>query len=544
VAEKPQTNKIKALMPTTTKAQISRTVHLTGLFLVICGLPFSVIAVSIGQFALVINSLLEGGLKEKWLRLKNCTPAWVLMSLYLLHVLGLLYSDDFAYALKDLRIKLPLLILPLILGSSKPITKSEFKLLMKLFIAAVFTASLFSLMAYTGLGSKSVSDTREISLFISHIRFSLMVCLCFVLLLHHSVHTKAAWHQKIIGAGLILWFIVYLILLESLTGLMIGVALMLYTAFSLLHHNTKKWTYSFIGIFAVLIISSSIYVVIQIHTFYQIEVFQLEKAEHFTKNGELYMHQTERQQVENGHFVYVNIAKGELEETWALRSQIPLQGADHKGQLLYSTLLRYLSSKGLKKDADGVNALDASDVKAIEQGITNVNQKNGRNLNTRIYETIWEIHNYLYDSHNPAGNSLAQRFVYWKTGWWFYKNQPLFGVGTGDIKQAYAQAHGTLNPHFPKEYRNRAHNQYLTFLYTFGVFGALWYLLILIYPFFLPHLKGDFIFWGFYIIYLMSMLNEDTLESQIGVSFIAVFWHLLLYGMQGNTFTSKSASSE
>ena len=44
--------------------------------------------------------------------------AVIVASMYLMHILGLLYTSDFQYAFKDLRIKLPLLLFPILLSES------------------------------------------------------------------------------------------------------------------------------------------------------------------------------------------------------------------------------------------------------------------------------------------------------------------------------------------------------------------------------------------------------------------------------------------
>ena len=48
-------------------------------------------------------------------------------ALFLLHLIGCLWTSDFDYAIKDLTIKLPLLILPIIIGTSKRFTVQEWK---------------------------------------------------------------------------------------------------------------------------------------------------------------------------------------------------------------------------------------------------------------------------------------------------------------------------------------------------------------------------------------------------------------------------------
>jgi hypothetical protein len=47
--------------------------------------------------------------------------------------------------------------------------------------------------------------------------------------------------------------------------------------------------------------------------------------------------------------------------------------------------------------------------------------------------------------------------------------------------------------------------------------------------------KTNFLFTIFCAITLLSMVNEDTLETQAGASFISFFYCLLLYGVKSQT---------
>ncbi|HAH57713.1 MAG TPA: hypothetical protein DCL86_06165, partial [Bacteroidales bacterium] len=103
-------------------------------------IPLSEFGMSVAQFLLLIFWTFEGAeiadhsnshrkawgktvvflmntgrnLGEKFRRFFNNPAALVIVSFYLLHVVGLIYTTDWQYALKDLRIKLPLLALPVI----------------------------------------------------------------------------------------------------------------------------------------------------------------------------------------------------------------------------------------------------------------------------------------------------------------------------------------------------------------------------------------------------------------------------------------------
>ena len=101
------------------------------------------------QFFLMAVWLFMGDpVKEKLRRFVHNRVALVLVALYLLHLIGLVYTSDFTYAFKDLRVKLPLLILPVVLSSVKPLDKKHFDLLMLLYVASVFVATCISFGYY------------------------------------------------------------------------------------------------------------------------------------------------------------------------------------------------------------------------------------------------------------------------------------------------------------------------------------------------------------------------------------------------------------
>ena len=69
-------------------------------------------------------------------------PALLFSSIFLIHLLGLFITTDFNYALKDLRTKFPLFLLPLIISTSEAIGKKGFYHFMLFFILTVSSTLL------------------------------------------------------------------------------------------------------------------------------------------------------------------------------------------------------------------------------------------------------------------------------------------------------------------------------------------------------------------------------------------------------------------
>jgi O-antigen ligase len=105
----------------------------------------------------------------------------------------------------------------------------------------------------------------------------------------------------------------------------------------------------------------------------------------------------------------------------------------------------------------------------------------------------------------------------------------LFGVGTGDLKQAYQQAYDEMETKLLEKNRRRAHNQYLTFFISFGLIGFVLSVIALFGPAVYCRHKLNMLLLGFLFIMFASMLNEDTLENQAGVTLFIAFYSILIF---------------
>lgn len=246
-------------------------------------------------------------------------------------------------------------------------------------------------------------------------------------------------------------------------------------------------------------------------------------------DGEAYFHNRDNRQIENGHYVWRNIAWQELETEWNTRSDLEFAGKDRRGQELKATLIRYMTSLGLAKDKSGVQALTPDDIARVEDGLASVRELEHSGIRQRLDRLFLEIDIYR-NGGNPSGNSLTQRIVFWKAGLSIARTNPLIGVGTGDVSKAYAVQYAAMGMPLNEGHRLRAHNQYLTFAITFGLPGLLVFVLSLAWP---GRISGAWkhpVYLAFMIVACLSFLTEDTLETQAGATFFAFFQSLFVLG--------------
>jgi len=458
---------------------------------------------------------------------KENMPAIVFASLYVLHLLGLLFTVDFDYALKDLRIKLPLLVLPVILSVSNTLDWKKFRLLMLFFVASVIFGTFVSTFI---LVTRDIDNLRDISIFISHIRFSLLISIAmFALAYFFTPHAGFKPYMRVIFMIAIGWLGIYLLLSASITGIV--VLLIAVFVMALYYTMKKRNIYSRIS-FVVLILAPTIlfvYLMGVITDVYKVHKVDLDNLDKQTAQGNYYWHDLSNLQTENGYYVWLYICTDELRASWNERSTYDFDGEDSKGQLIRSTLIRYMTSKGLRKDAEGVSQLTDEDVGLIESGEASYHYHERSVFYIRLYKIIWEVQQYLRTG-DPSGYSAMQRIEYWRTSLQIIKQHPLIGVGTGDMNIAFERQYEIMNSLLKPEFRWRSHNQFFSIGVGFGIIGIIWFIISLLYPAIQLKRFSDYFYLSFFVIMIVSMISEDTIETQAGVTIFAFFTSLFLFG--------------
>lgn len=525
------------------KPEQHRWIYLAALALVAIGLPLSKAMISIGGITLAANFLLEGNFKQKFESLKSQPTIWLFVAVFVLHGLGLFWTTDFAHGIKDFKIKLPLLFFPIVIGLSPRIKRSEFLWIAALFSASVIFTSFFSTYKFIQIVDTPDADYRSISLFTSHIRYGLMVCMAFLILLNCAWNEEKKLWLRITYVAFAAWLGIFIFLLQSMTGIIVWLissyVMLLYTLF-----HTKNLWIKRIGL-SVLIAAPLItfgYLANQVKAFYPTEKVDFSSLEKYTAGGEKYGHDTTMLSIENGHYINLYIADKELRSGWKKRSDIVYpDGRDANGNFIYTTLIRYMTSKGLRKDSVGLQALSEADIKAIENGVANVRFIDSNPIDNRIYTVIWEFDKLIYEP-NPEGHSVTQRLEFWQTGWEILKQNLVFGVGTGDLEIEYKGMYQKLDSNLAKEFQLRAHNQYLSIAIALGLVGFLVLIASIALPFFTLKNANTYLYIGFSIILYLSMINEDTLETQAGVTLYAFFNSFFLYALR--SLSPKDAKAE
>jgi hypothetical protein len=511
-----------------------RYIYLAGLFLLATSLPLSVFGMSLSQLIFAGNWLLEGDFKNKFNAFRKRKEVWIFISIYIVHILWLFPPQDYQYALNDLRIKVPLLVLPFLIATSKPLQQINIKNILQVFTLSVFVGSIISLVIFIRSYSSNIINYRELSVFISHIRFSLMVVMSIFILLYYSFICKVLTPRRIeknISILLILWMIVFLVLLKALTGLVVFTVVSYFALlfFSLKLKHYKKWI--FIPLLIIAPFFPAIYIFNVLQKFTNIENLDYSRVDKKTVLGNEYSFLPNDLNVENGHLVWAFYCEKELQKEWSKKSFLNFNGKDKNGNELKYTLVRYLTSKGLRKDSLAFSKLSKTDIEAIENGVPNYIFLSEWKIYPIVYNAIWELYEYK-NSQNAEGHSITQRIEYLKTAKGIINKNLWFGVGTGNVQQSFNKEYYETNSKLSEKSRLRAHNQFITFLITFGVFGFIWILFAIFYPYIKWKGYHNFLFTVFLAIALLSFINEDTLETQAGVTFFVFFYTLFLFSKE------------
>lgn len=464
--------------------------------------------------------------------------AVVIASLFALHLIGLLHTSDFDYALKDLRTKLPIFVIPLVMSSMPRLSIKQIKQLLIFYVLAVLVGTLFSMNAFY---RQEFDDIRSISVFISSIRFALNILLSFFIAAWFVFINKSCklW-AKILWISLMVWFVIFLMILESGVGLLSLVAIFTgITAYKAFTIKALKWRLFSLFVMIALPLSFYLYINSVVYQLTNSEPVDIESLDKKTAQGAKYVHDTLNFGIEDGKHIGLYLAESEMATAWNKISDLDFYGKDHAGQLLKYTLIRYLTSKDLRKDSAGVARLTAKDIRAVENGIANVNYLENPSIRTRISKIILGYQQYVSMS-DPNGSSVLQRIEYLKASAHIIKHNFWIGVGTGDLPMHFRKAYQEINTVLKEKWQWRSHNQYLSMLVGFGLFGLLWFLFVLLYPYISSANNRHFLYTIFMAILLMSMLTEDTIENQAGVTFFAFFNAFFL--LAGKALGSKQKS--
>jgi|1048.fasta_scaffold00341_11 O-antigen ligase len=121
-----------------------------------------------------------------------------------------------------------------------------------------------------------------------------------------------------------------------------------------------------------------------------------------------------------------------------------------------------------------------------------------------------------------ANYSDAERFVSLDVGLRIWLENPLLGVGVGDLELENQRMTDRIHPEY-SDTPKLPHNQWIYILASTGLLGFLLSGLAWIYPLFFFKYRKNYLFLSFQVLVFVSFLVEYTLETSIGAAFCLFF---------------------
>lgn len=500
------------------RSRIHRSLFLLLLSAMAVAMTTSVFLMNLVWVLLLVNWLAEWNWKDKFRSFRSNYLLHAVLVLVAVHFVWIFVGDNWVQGFDDLRRKLPLLVVPLVLLTSPALSMRERFPVVGVYLTTVLVVSFVGLVRFLTVPNLPY---REIVPFISHIRFGLNVCLAIVILLMVAARLRGLLRWLCLAVAL--WFVAFLMLIQSYTSFIVLAAVSLVAMVTLWHRFSavsRRVVLTVVVVVAVVSLGGTAKLV---YDYYHLSPLASQPLASCTANGNPYHHERDGF-VENGNYVNDYVCEVELRSEWPDYSDVALDELSPLGYTVYPALVRYLNARGLTKDSVGLSHLSEVDIRAIEQGIANPVYLRQGSPRKMVYTLLFEYENFRhYD--NVRNFSMLQRFELWNNAVVSFLSHPVLGVGTGDVVDA--TQHTMLQRQSPLYgYPKYPHSQYLTFLLSFGLVG---FSLILF--FFVRALRNalasvSFVYVAFWTVFLVSCLSEDTLQTMAGIAFFTFFYSL------------------
>lgn len=492
---------------------------------------------------LFANWLLEWDMKRKFAQFAQLGLLHFSMAIFLVSVVGLVWSDDIIVGLDSLRQTLPLLAIPLVVLTSRPLASRQLRIVATGYVGTVLVVSVIGFVRWLTIPDLPY---RAIVPYISHIRFSLNTCLAVCILVASMAKcfatgrkpAKQMWFavvRPVLAVVLVIWFLFFLLLLQSYTGLII----LLVTALVVLLFSFGRSFFSKtsgkqcgnglkVRLMLLCVVLLSVGSVAGLCCHYVNEYYtpRLEHADQsrYTVAGNPYTFARDGL-IECGRKVNDFVCEPELRRQWGRVSGMSYDSLTPVGYPVGSALVRYLNAMGVSKDSAGVMTLSRGDIKAIEQGIANPVYNQKASIRRMVYVMLFEYENYRC-FHSVRGFTMLQRIELWSAAWGVVADNWLHGVGTGDVRsELHRQL--TLSRSPLAETDMLPHNQYLFTMMSFGLIAFAALCAVAVWAFVRQRLWRNTLWIACATIVIVSCLTEDTLLTCAGAIFSALSLSLI-----------------
>lgn len=509
--------------------------RITALVILTVGICLHNTLMSIGAIWIVANWLIEADFKLYWKKLKTTWTVWMLLGILFFGLISLFWSDDVDYGLWDVFRKLPFFAIPFALGLGKPVEQKIVYFLLYILIGMLLLATGINFYRYHYV-LDNPADIRQMSYFISPVRFSILVAFGVFVCVYLILKKKG---PMLLWLTVIPWLVYYTFKAQMLNGYLLLFVLTFYSTIYLVKKNssfTWKWIISSTFIFAVIF---GVYKTNQLVEEFEKEIdLELDDLDWYTESGNQYFHDLTNTSQENGNLIWIYVQQEEVKEQWEKRSQIPYHGTDKAGQPMFGTILRYMTSKGIRKDSAGLWSLSDEEIRKMENGMTSVSTGYRAKIHEILHQWLW-----YQEGGDPNGHSLLQRAEHMRVAWSLIKKSPILGVGVGDVLLAFENEYVVSGSKLHQEHWHRSHNQFLTFWISHGILGLVMLLGMLLIPLY-KRKNIDYLHIVVFLTLFVSLFFQDMLETQAGVTIFGLLYGITTYKEDQSLSSVKSDSSE
>lgn len=509
---------------------------ITALTILAIGICLHNTLMSIGTIWIMANWLIEAKFKDYWENFKKNPVIWFLLAYLVWSFISLSWSDNVAYGLDDIRKKLPFYAIIFVLGTSKPIPSKIVFYLLYVFLGVLTLTSVINFYRFNFV-IEQPQEIRGMSFFISHIRYSTLIAIGTFAAVYLIIRKK---FHPVIWLGIAFWLLYYTYRSQVLTGYMLTGILSI-TTFVYIIFSARKKSLKFAAgsILLAGIVTGIIFVGQILSSYVKPEPVSFTELETYTRSGRTYFHDTSSTLTENGNYIWIYVCPDELRNEWNKRSSLKYDELDHKGQPMFGTLIRYMTSKNLRKDSVGVWQLSDNEVSQIENGVTSINLNQG--IENTIHAFLYQYAQYQ-EGGDPNGHSILQRLEHLKIASLLVGENWLIGTGLGDVDDEFKAKYASTKSKLLPDNWHRSHNQFMTSWISLGLPGLIFLLLLLLYPL-IERNKGkvDYLMVLVLVSLLVSLFFQDMLETQAGVTIFALFYGITVF-RESHASTSMSES--
>ncbi len=448
-------------------------------------------------------------------------PLLCLSVLYLLDIVGCLWSNNISGAKENLLHDYNFLIIPLFIALYSPLKKNVLTFVVVIYLFFCWLGVAVGSFNYV---TDNYTDIRHIVIGTRHIAFAINIAFATCLLMIYTY--KIGKYKKII-IPIIIWQLAFLLVAQMLSGL---VACVIFVFVSIIYlffnHRNKINTCLFVSLVLFLILSIG-WIGKEYNNYFTLKEKFTDNQEIKTKEENSYKN-TNDGFIENGYLVNNYVCAEEVEKQWKKQTGISLYTPTKDSIYLCSDVIyRYLNSKGLHKDAEGVKQLSTKDIDNIRNGIANVVYTEKYSLRPRLYQTFFEFERFKNEGE-VNDKSLIQRMVMTQTAFKVIAQSPIIGTGTGAEKEALKKQILLDYPAL-KDKKVDPHNQLVYIILNFGIIGLLCFILFTLYPVVKLKLWQNDYFVCFALVLVCYMFVESCLRMMAGQIFYSLFFALLIF---------------